>query len=74
MQSPEVMAWHYAVTEEEPLGVFRNRWGDAIVRFATMAIFAAPEEIEGMKRPVGYSHGPGCPGITLSHANGAGDK
>jgi hypothetical protein len=47
MQSPEVMAWHYAVTEEEPLGVFRNRWGDAIVRFATMAIFAAPEEIEG---------------------------
>jgi hypothetical protein len=40
MQQFQVQHWHEAVTEQAPFGVFRVRWGDAIVRYLTMALFA----------------------------------
>eukprot|EP00586_Coscinodiscus_wailesii_P009120 CAMPEP_0172523466 /NCGR_PEP_ID=MMETSP1066-20121228/293677_1 /TAXON_ID=671091 /ORGANISM="Coscinodiscus wailesii, Strain CCMP2513" /LENGTH=146 /DNA_ID=CAMNT_0013306541 /DNA_START=719 /DNA_END=1155 /DNA_ORIENTATION=- len=36
----DVMKWHAALTEKEPFGVFRYRWGDAQTRVLTMAMFA----------------------------------
>jgi hypothetical protein len=59
MKRPDVIQWHEAITEQEPFGVYRYRWGDAIVRYVTMAIFASPDSIVGRKSPKGYNHG-GC--------------
>ena len=44
----------------QPFGVFRRRWGDAGVRFLTMAMFA--EEREIVRTEVkGYEHPCGAP-------------
>ena len=57
MQRPEIQQFHEALTEHEPFGVFRYRWGDAVERYATMAIFVPPTQIFGQKNPPGYRHG-----------------
>eukprot|EP00586_Coscinodiscus_wailesii_P018405 CAMPEP_0172495188 /NCGR_PEP_ID=MMETSP1066-20121228/64211_1 /TAXON_ID=671091 /ORGANISM="Coscinodiscus wailesii, Strain CCMP2513" /LENGTH=405 /DNA_ID=CAMNT_0013266701 /DNA_START=56 /DNA_END=1273 /DNA_ORIENTATION=+ len=59
MQQPEVMAWHDALTEEEPFGIFRYRWGDAVTRFLTAAMFATNEMIM-TSHPDGYGHKERC--------------
>jgi len=59
MQRKDVKQFHETVTEKEPFGVFRYRWGDAVVRFITMALFADDEVV--MKSPfVGYGHKEQC--------------
>jgi hypothetical protein len=45
MRQPAVQRFHEAMTETEPFGVFRYRWGDAIVRFLTIALFAEPDAV-----------------------------
>lgn len=55
MLRSDVKAFHYAMTEQEPFGVFRHRWGDAIERYATMSIFVSEEEII-RRAPIGYQH------------------
>eukprot|EP00536_Pseudo-nitzschia_multiseries_P009245 jgi/Psemu1/288329/fgenesh1_pg.253_\ len=55
----DVTAFQRRITEEDPHGVFRNRWGDAPVRWLTVAIFARPRQIQwGMNR--NYGHGGDC--------------
>ena len=54
-QRDTVRKWSRRVSEEEPFGVFKGRWGDAAVRFLTMAIFATEEEIDRSK-VTGYEH------------------
>mmetsp|Transcript_21949 Transcript_21949/g.27154 ORF Transcript_21949/g.27154 Transcript_21949/m.27154 type:complete len:347 (-) Transcript_21949:26-1066(-) len=59
---PDVMKWHEALTEAEPFGVFRYRWGDAQTRVLTMALFAKKDDISNsvlLKRHPGYRHGRG---------------
>lgn len=55
MQRPDVQEWTRTVTELEPFGVFRERWGDAPVRFITMALFA-PDETLVFGKPYKYQH------------------
>lgn len=45
MQQPDVRQWHEAVADGKPYGVFRHRWGDAIVRYLTLALFSSPQTI-----------------------------
>jgi len=40
MLREDVVKWHHALTEEEPFGVLKHRWGDAITRFMEVSIFA----------------------------------
>ena len=47
MLRPEVRKWHDQITNKAPFYVYKYRWGDAIERFATMAIFMAPSEVAG---------------------------
>ena len=53
---PDVMAFQRAVTDMEPFGVFRRRWGDAPVRLLTVAIFAEKTEVQSVGRIKGYRH------------------
>lgn len=59
MLRPDVVAWHNALTEKEPYGVFRYRWGDAVTRFLTMALFTTNEKVM-TSRPIGYGHKTHC--------------
>lgn len=72
-QREEVMEYQNMMTEQEPFGVYRKRWGDAVVRYLTLALFAFPHEIH-MAAPTAYAHGGrkwaegmnrGCPNILL---------
>eukprot|EP00523_Entomoneis_sp_CCMP467_P022840 CAMPEP_0168830096 /NCGR_PEP_ID=MMETSP0727-20121128/1354_1 /TAXON_ID=265536 /ORGANISM="Amphiprora sp., Strain CCMP467" /LENGTH=357 /DNA_ID=CAMNT_0008883315 /DNA_START=185 /DNA_END=1255 /DNA_ORIENTATION=- len=58
MNRSDVKAFHWAMTEEEPFGVFRYRWGDALARYAVMSLFAQPQQVfgGGTSVPKGYSH------------------
>lgn len=64
----DVMDYQKRVAEEEPFGVFRRRWGDAVVRYLTLALFADRTEID-LNVPSSYGHGRprrmnrGCPGL-----------
>lgn len=60
MLHPEVMAWHEALTEQEPFGVYKYRWGDAVERFLTAVMFASNDRIM-MSEPTGYGHKQSCP-------------
>jgi hypothetical protein len=62
-QREDVMKFQQAVTEKKPFGVFRHRWGDAVIRFLTLAIFATPNQVDlsGTRRY--YGHGNSCPNI-----------
>jgi hypothetical protein len=44
-RQPDVMAFQRAVSDSEPFGVFRKRWGDAPIRTLTLAIFAESTEV-----------------------------
>lgn len=57
-QSPKVLRWHEALTEREPFGVWRRRWGDAQTRFLTMAMFGTPATVD-VAPDKGYAHGRG---------------
>lgn len=55
MLRPEIQKFHHHITEQEPYGVYRQRWGDAPVRYLTMALFATEEQVmEDL--PWGYWH------------------
>eukprot|EP00586_Coscinodiscus_wailesii_P021660 CAMPEP_0172519342 /NCGR_PEP_ID=MMETSP1066-20121228/291361_1 /TAXON_ID=671091 /ORGANISM="Coscinodiscus wailesii, Strain CCMP2513" /LENGTH=467 /DNA_ID=CAMNT_0013301911 /DNA_START=66 /DNA_END=1470 /DNA_ORIENTATION=- len=61
-QRRDVMLWHDALTEREPYGVMKNRWGDAQIRVLTMALFGTKDSVEDnvlMKEHQGYRHGKG---------------
>jgi len=55
MQKRDVFKWNEAITEEEPFGIYRHRWGDAPIRFLMTAIFPQSEMVI-MSRPAGYAH------------------
>lgn len=55
MQKRDVFKWNEAITEQEPFGIYRHRWGDAVVRFLMTAIFPQSEMVV-MSRPAGYAH------------------
>lgn len=58
-RQPKVMAFQRRISEEAPWGVFRHKWGDAPVRFLTIALFAKPSQIAwGLNQ--GYGHGAPC--------------
>jgi len=57
-RQPNVMAYQRAISESEPFGVFRKQWGDAPVRYLTLALFSEPDEI-AYNYSTGYEH-PGC--------------
>lgn len=59
MQLPEVKEWHEALTEKQPFGVLKKRWGDADIRFLTMAMFASHQMIM-TERHSGYCHNVDC--------------
>lgn len=59
MQRKEISDWHDALTEQEPFGVYRHRWGDAVTRFLTASIFVNQDRIMTI-RPTGYFHKIGC--------------
>jgi len=59
MQSGDLTSWHHALSEEEPFGVFRDRWGDAVTRFLEVVMFASADEIF-TSRFDGYFHQQGC--------------
>jgi len=59
MQRSDVVKWHEALTEREPFGVFRYRWGDAVTRFLMASIFENMERFLTVK-PTGYFHKIGC--------------
>lgn len=55
-QRDDVMRFQEHVTEMEPFGVFRKRWGDAVIRFITLAIFASPDQIDQSDTAEYYGH------------------
>lgn len=57
-QRHDVRKFHHAISEATPFGIFRYRWGDAAVRFLTIAIFSSPDELDTRDLP-GYKHGTG---------------
>jgi len=59
MQSKIVRDWHFALTEKAPYGVLTKRWGDAVTRFLTAALFENMDKIFTI-RPTGYFHKIGC--------------
>lgn len=65
-QSTEVMQWHESLTELEPFGVWRGRWGDAQTRFLTMAMFTTEEQVY-ISETEGYLHGRGLCVEELGH-------
>jgi len=59
MLRPEIKSWHRALTEQEPFGVMRKRWGDADIRFLTAAMFMGHDEVL-TERASGYRHKERC--------------
>ena len=59
-QRPDVMKWHEALSEFEPFGIWRQRWGDAHHRFLTLAMFSTPETVSILSLDLNfYDHGRG---------------
>ena len=56
MRRPDVMAFVERVTEYEPYGVFRWRWGDHIVRYSLLALFAPSGSLD--LTPLQHYHHP----------------
>lgn len=58
-RSKPVSDWHESLSEREPFGVLRRRWGDAQTRFMTMAMFAPGDEsvIVSSGQNDWYNHG-----------------
>lgn len=59
MQRVDVKKWHNTLTEEEPFGLFRYRWGDAITRFIEAAVFGTDDTVLTIRHE-GYYHKQGC--------------
>lgn len=60
-QSPEVMKWNRALSEDFPFGIYRNHWSDSYTRFLTLAIFAEPDQFlisssEFLIEELGFAH------------------
>jgi len=60
MLRDDVMKWHESLTEYEPFGVFRYRWGDAVERFLTVAMFTNNAKLL-TNYVLGYGHKQNCP-------------
>lgn len=56
----EVMDFLETITEKPPYGVFQHQWGDAIVRFLTIVIFAEPHQLYQPNTERFYRHFHGC--------------
>ena len=67
MLRKDVALWHQALTEQEPFGMFRFRWGDAVTRFLEAAIFATDETTLTI-RASGYEHKKGCSWVEVEDA------
>eukprot|EP00586_Coscinodiscus_wailesii_P012004 CAMPEP_0172496306 /NCGR_PEP_ID=MMETSP1066-20121228/84986_1 /TAXON_ID=671091 /ORGANISM="Coscinodiscus wailesii, Strain CCMP2513" /LENGTH=354 /DNA_ID=CAMNT_0013268529 /DNA_START=59 /DNA_END=1123 /DNA_ORIENTATION=- len=52
----DVAKWQDALTDHEPWGVFRHRWGDAQTRVLTLAMFSKSDEVLSTEH-MGYVHG-----------------
>lgn len=59
MQHPDVSNWNNAVTDQAPFGIYRHRWGDAVIRFLTVAMFSPNYRLD-TSAPAGYAHKIGC--------------
>jgi len=59
MLRADIQKWHSTLTEEEPYGLFRYRWGDAIVRFLEAAVFATDSNVLTVRHE-GYFHKREC--------------
>lgn len=56
-RQPRVAAYQRHVTERPPHGVFVHRWGDAPVRYLTVALFARPDQlVRGLNKQYGHSN------------------
>ena len=56
MNQPKVRQWHESVTEMEPFGVYRFRWGDALIRYLTLTLFADPDMLSYHNNTEYYEH------------------
>ena len=59
MKRVDVQKWHNTLTEEEPFGLFRYRWGDAITRYIEAAVFGTDDTVLTIRHE-GYYHKHGC--------------
>lgn len=59
MTRPDVKMFHRALSEEEPFGILRYRWGDAITRFLEAALYGTDENVLTIW-PEGYHHKREC--------------
>lgn len=55
MQRRDIYRWFEALTEKEPFGIFRHRWGDAVIKYLMVATFTSSETVVCSK-PDGYAH------------------
>jgi len=44
-QRPSVQAFTERIVNKEPYGIYKHRWGDAALRFMSLALFSSKEEI-----------------------------
>jgi len=69
-QRPDVQAFTRAIRRSG--GIFRHRWGDAIVRYMQVALFARPEEVRCLTSELlAYCHAGCCVGLTGDDGNEA---
>lgn len=55
MMRSDVIEFHEMLTEKQPFGVFRHRWGDAVTRFLLVSIFSESDKVVISRAP-GYGH------------------
>jgi len=67
MMRADIQKWHNTLTEEEPYGLFRYRWGDSIVRFLEAAVFATDSNVLTVRHE-GYFHKRECSKIEVEQA------
>jgi hypothetical protein len=56
MEQPQIRHCNVVLTEHEPCGVYRHRWGDAPIRWLTMAMLASPSQIAEPPPSKAYRH------------------
>jgi len=67
MQRGDVARFHEAITERQPFHVFRHRWGDAILRYLLLSVFASSSRVSTIA-PTGYFHKEGCSKMEVEEA------
>jgi len=55
-RQPEVAAFQNAMANDPPYGIYTHRWGDALLRFITVALFSTPDQLAMPISPEVYSH------------------